>query len=52
MTAFPPPATRVAAVVRRIFTDYAAGMTILEIAKALNAEGVPVCTASSGEVAS
>lgn len=30
-----------AAVVRRIMTDYVAGMTPLEIAKALNAEGVP-----------
>lgn len=35
----PDPAQ--AAVVRRIMTDYVAGMTPLEIAKALNAEGVP-----------
>jgi site-specific DNA recombinase len=30
-----------AAVVRRIFTDYVAGLTPLQIARALNAEGVP-----------
>ena len=35
----PDPAQ--ATVVRRIMTDYVAGMTPLEIAKALNAEGVP-----------